>query len=125
MPIYMISMHTFNVHTLFFASTVDKYGGEEIAEAIAVTFTDELTANEFNTALQKLSKYIVDLLNHLRHADINKSVDRVKAFFKCYKWMLKFEYKGKNRVYTLYSDYTMHLVLSFLFRKVSTCTVFA
>ena len=96
-------MHAFNLHTMFFfASTVDKYGCEEIAEAISGTFTDELTVNEFSKEIQQLSKFFVDLLNYLRCADIKYEVNLVKAYFKCYNWVLNFEYKGKNRVYTLY-----------------------
>ena len=100
-------MHAFNVRTLFLVFTVDKYGCEEIAEAVSETFTDELRVNEFNKELQQISSFLVKLLNFLLRASavIKNEVDLVKAYFECYNWVLNFEYKGKNRVYTLYIDY--------------------
>ena len=82
----------------FFASTVDKYGHEEIAEAVSGTFTesDELT---------ELQQILVNNLDFLLSINIKDEADQVKAYFECYNWVLNFGYKGKNRVYTLYIDY--------------------
>ena len=61
-------MHAFNVqaHSIV-ASTVDKYGCEEIAEAVSEMFADseETTENQFNRELQQLSDFLVDLLHYL------------------------------------------------------------
>ena len=89
-------MYTYSI----FAIAVGKYGREEISEAVSGMLTVEITENQFGKELQQLSESLVDLLHYL--LDTQDEIDLVIAYFVCYNWVLKFEYKGKEVVYTLY-----------------------
>lgn len=80
-----------------FASTVDTYRGEDnITNVVFGMFTNKLmTETEFSKDLQRLSKFLVDLLPTLLNTV--DEVNLVKAYFVCFNQVLKFEYEYEGK----------------------------